>query len=423
MSIEEEATSERARIYVPNPATALNVGLAFAGEDDYETAATDGITVNTAEHIRVYANGTSGNNDLVAQATGKLWMQAVDDVVVRSKRKLMVASAASSVFTAAKGVHILAGFGQTSVSSDNDPGVLPQAVEDYADKADLAASIWAGFNASTLAVAGVLRGVESLVGNKFQWNAGAVAATAIAGTTLNALALKDRDVDLPGINLFSNAGIYVGAVMGSVNIAGLGGVYLGSLYTAVTSILSTTIRGVFRSSLMAGGAVDISAIKGYEGKTDGDHSIYARTGTLLAAGTKIRCGISGAKAKLPQLPTKTVLFSGLKEVIVESIGSISAEGMLIDSKAKMATNFKSTKETSFKAGTWEVSITPKDITVGLPHTASMKIDASGVTIAGPSKVSTVKLGPSRVELKSGSGSLAVVPGTSVQFSGLEFAFK
>lgn len=423
MSVETESSTQRGRIFVPSPATMINVGAAGTGDTDYETAV-EGITVNTAEHVRMFADGSTGKHDLVAQATGELWMRAVDDLVVRSKDKMLVASRTTNVFASGEGITVMAAFGQAPVSSNTAPGTPPAEVTSFDDKINIASTTWGVVSVATAAVTGILKTVETVVGSGFSKTAAGMAAANVAGLTLNTLMLVKRDLDLPGIHMFSNAGIHVGALIGTVNIGGLAGCYMGSLYTAATSVGGSQVRGVSRVSVTAGSHIDFTGVKAYEAKTDGAHTLAARTGKADIFGTKVRCGISVSKARLPQLPTKTVRFSALKEVTMLTLGAIEGKaGLLLESTADVDTNLTCMQETTFTVGGWEVSIKPTESKWANPQGTSMKIDASGVTLATKGGASSAKMGTSQIDFKAGSGKMTVVPGATVSFDGQEFSIK
>ena len=74
---------------VPAPWTRLRVGHADV----------PGIEVKTEEHLRIYAKGEVHQSDVVGQATGQVWLQAIDDVVVMAKKKLLVSSTGATYVT------------------------------------------------------------------------------------------------------------------------------------------------------------------------------------------------------------------------------------------------------------------------------------------------------------------------------------
>ncbi len=145
--------------------------------------------------------------------------------------------------------------------------------------------------ARTVADGGALAIRQAQLMHTFPWIGATNALSNLVGASLNIAGLTGTTkVDLPGINLFSQGGTFIGANFGSVNISGLGGVLMGGLFTHQFAPWGSSFRGWRRVSVGACGPVDLSGLFWAESTSDGPQTFCARAGLLSVKGVEMELG-------------------------------------------------------------------------------------------------------------------------------------
>jgi len=420
--VTETSTSDtRVYLKVPSPFTGVAIGTFYADSDD-DAVDYAGISVNADDHVRLHAKGAPSESDAVLQSYGQSWLQAKNRMSGAAAGSILIGSRGRAVFGASDGVNILAGFTTGTPSSQGSPGTLPGVIERYESKAAIASALWTGFDVAMgvgAAVAGVTQGV---VGTGFSWLGSAKIASNLAGAALGIAALGwSRDVALPGMNLFSQGGTYMGAVYGSVNITGSVGLLMGSLFHTKLAIGMARMRGFARASVTSVKTVDFSALLWHEAKSDGEQTIASRAGTLTLRGTKMTVG--QLVAVPPQSPTSNLEAVALNEVAVTSPFLVDMGSLVnLDSTALMdnvlKVHSKATLGTAAGLGSQISNIPGKLELRGVSEGASLTCDSSGVEMTEPG-LGLARATNSDIQLSSslGAGKITVVPGASVTVDG------
>lgn len=415
-----DSTSTRAVLSVPSPATSVSLG-AFSATSSYS-----GVSVDTVEHVRFYGKGGASASDLVGQATGQVWLQSMNRVVALAKKNVLVASRDRTQIVAQKGVTIMAGFAPDPIRTESEAGDLPESVSGYGTSATIASSVTAGIDAATMIVAALLKSTLSVASSSFSWTTALSGVTAnLTGAALNIASLAgSKDVDTPGINLYSAGFMTVGSARSSVNLIGLSGVLLSSTFVTLAGLFTTKVTGAFHTSMNAIGPVDILGgdrvtIRGWYGV-----EVASRTGTFTARGKTINLGSPIPFAKPPQINTITVSMNALKSITLSSLvnTSVSAltgyESTALDHEIDATIGMKM----DVGSGLWALEVTQSGI-AAKGTAAKLEIGPTGVTLSGPGGVAKVELGNGKVDLTSGAGSLKIVPGTSIAIDGIKLDLK
>jgi hypothetical protein len=402
---------------VESPASTMSVGLF------YEDTAYSGLSVDTTEHVRLYAKGDKGESDAIAQATGQVWMQAMGNLALVAKNKVMVSALATTAMAAKKGITVMAGLSGADAKSEGTPGTMPSSVSSYEDKAKIAAGVWAGFDVAMIATTAAAAIVEAITKGKMTWLGATGVAANVAGTAVNIAALTGKkEVAVPGIHLFSEGGTFIGGAYGSVNMAGLPGALLGSLFTHQFALFTTSVRGVFRASLTAVGPIDISSLLWYEGKTDGDHTVASRIGTMSVRGVSMKIG--QVEADLPQLPTLSIELSALRQISLRALRTMTlSAGKSIKSKATVDTEIKASTELSMSVGAWEIAIDATSAKLGPSSGPHIAISPTGVLILSPARTGQLKLENGKISAMSLAGTMDIKPGLSLAVNGTEMKIQ
>lgn len=422
MSTEEvvDSTSTRALIDIPNPATSLSVGE-FSTDSGY-----NGVSVDTVEHVRFYGKGGTSASDLVGQATGQVWLQSMNHVVGLSKENLMIASRDRTQIVAQKGVTILAGYSGGDVTTEPQAGTLPTSVTSFDSSAQIAAGIATGINAAEMVVAAVLTSVMSVASSRFSWTTAMSGVTAnLTGAALNIASLGwSKDIDLPGINLFSSGFFTVGSAKSTVNLIGLAGVLISSSFVSLAGLFTTKITGGFHTAMNAIGPVDLLAgdrvtIRGWFGV-----EVASRTGSFTGRGKKINLGSPIPFVKSPQVNTLNVKMQALKSITLSSLINTSVSAYVSYASTAMDHEIEATIGTKLNVGNglWTLEVNQLGMKAKGPA-ATLEVDASGVTLSGPGGAAKAEFAIGKVDLSCGAGSIKIVPGASIAFDGMKLDFK
>ncbi|MCB9596894.1 MAG: hypothetical protein H6719_29495 [Sandaracinaceae bacterium] len=411
---------------VPAPWTRLRVGHADV----------PGIEVKTEEHLRIYAKGEVHQSDVVGQATGQVWLQAIDDVVVMARRKLLVSSTGATYVTANRGITVLAGFKPAPILSENFPGTFPKGAEGYEKSADIVGGLATGLAIALGIGVAATKVTETAVGSHFSIWQSTGAAIDVVGAALNVAMLAwKKDVKLPGIQLWSQGGTVIGSTFGSVDILGLGGVTFGAPFVGTSGWFSTRLRGMKHVGVTSCNAVSIAGIMGVTARSVLSTRVAARTGELVCFAMKrFEIGVPNRPGRPyvpvatlgsltlpnPQQLTQTVLFRALNEVTMTAATSIAFNPLFDFTTKAFHTKVEGAKV--LLDGGWKVTVDQPGQSIGVAPpvpgaTLSLKIDAAGVSIAGP----TVGLsaGVDGIGIEAGTSSVTVVPGVSLAVDGLE----
>ncbi|MFK7985842.1 MAG: hypothetical protein AB8I08_07395 [Sandaracinaceae bacterium] len=322
-----------------------------------------------------------------------------------------------SIFAAKDGINVIASFGNPGPSSESDIGALPKAAKSYSDTATDVAAVWAGFDAAMTGVAAASGIVQGVVDPGFPWSSVTHITQNLVATGLNIASLAtDRDIALPGINLYSTGGTYQGALYGSVNLGGGAGFVMGSLFHTQLAYATVKLRGGRRTSLSACGPLDVSSILWHEGKSDNAQVYACRLGDLTFDGATITVGKS--TAVYPQIPTVTVTATALNSVAL--VGQFRTKiGALDTIKFTALTDLfleaTSPGAAAFKVGPWEVSCKPAGATIG---GATAGVSFKPMNVCAKAGAATVKSNGVQVEMKAGAGSLVVIPGSLISVDGI-----
>ncbi|MCA9607233.1 MAG: hypothetical protein KC619_16620 [Myxococcales bacterium] len=417
----ETSTANRVALEVPSPWTLLTIGERYdSSASDYSGVNYSGVCVNTDSHVRMYAMGDASASDLVGQASGRVWLQAKQDLAMLADKTLVVGSYKDTYLAAAGGITVMAGYATANAVSEASPGTLPNAIESYDAKASLASGIWTGFDVAMGIVTGVVAGVQAILLGKFSWLAAQKAVINTVGTALNIAGLGwSKDVSLPGLNLFSEGGTFISSFYGSVNVIGLAGLLMGSLFHYEIAWNVAKARGFKRVSLSATNNVDLTAAFWFEAKTDGDHTYAARAGAMNVRGVKLKVG--QGRTKYPQSPTLTQTYYGVLDSTWKSLLAITVK-VLKDLEATATTNttIDAVDAATFKAGVFTMTVKNAQVVLGDPVTGGvLKAAPSGLTLLGPGLLGSIKLKPTEMAIEAGAGSLRIKPGAAIAIDGLE----
>jgi len=413
-------TQQRYRLEVPTPLTRLVAGLY------YDTTNHSGISLHTVEHVRFFAKGTVATSDIVAQATGQLWLQSLKKMVAFAEKDILVASPTSTTFAAEGGITIMSGFGPGPIASETTPDTFPAGIESYENTAALVTGIWVIFDTfMALTITAVTVFLTLMDGSLDKWGYEGAAAN-LAGAAVNLAGLSfipwSSSVSLPGINLFSQAGTLIGAEMGAVTIVGLPGTLVASTFTTQFGVITAGVRGIFSCGMNALGPVDVTALADVTVRSHGETTVACRTGTTsmrapdLIIGTEINPWVL-----LPQMPTREVEMVAVQTIDVSSkllLGLDAKKGF--KSSAGADTTFEATQKALFKSAPFQIEVIPASVELGQAAGPSIKIDDTGVTLTGPAKATEGKMGPGNVELSAGSAKIKVAPGASLTVDGVKF---
>lgn len=413
-------TSTRAVMAVPSPATSLSVG-AFS-----ETSGYNGVNIDTVKHVRFNAKGDASASDLVGQATGRVWLQSMRHVVTLSKLNTVVASRDRTHIVGNKGVSLLAGFVPPSVKPEDSAGSMPSAVDSYESSANTASGVTTAIDAGMVLVSSILRGVLSVASSTFSWTTGMAGVTAnLTGAALNIANLGwAKDVDTPGVNLYSAGFMTVGSAKGTVSMVGVGGCLIASTYVTLAGAISTKVTGAFHTSMNAIGAVDLLAgnrvtIRGWLGV-----QVASRTAQLTARAAEVNLGSPFGFKKKPQINTLKLELNALESIVLESMVHTKIESLYAYETDAMDHEIEATIGMTMDVaqGVWSMKVEAAGTSLNGP-TSQLKIDAAGVTLAGPGGASKVQLGPGKVDIVSGAGAVKIVPGVSLTVDGIKMDIK
>ncbi|MCB9592983.1 MAG: hypothetical protein H6719_09650 [Sandaracinaceae bacterium] len=410
------------RLYfeVPSPFTSLAIGK-FRADNDTSGVDYAGISVNADDHVRLYAKGSPGASDAILQSYGQAWLQAKNRMSGTAAGGVMIGSRGRTLVGSSDGINILAGFETVPPSSEGTPGTLPAMIEKYEPKATIASSLWTGFDVSMGITAGVVGIVQAVVGTGFSWVGATHVAANLVGAALGIATLGwSREVSmLPGINLFSQGGTYMGALYGSVNITGMVGLTMGSLFHTKLAIGMSRLRGYRRASVSAAGTVDFSGLLWYECKSDGEQTIASRAGTLTMRGAAMTLG--QLVAVFPQSPTSVIEVNAINEVAIECPLSIQMSALTkLESTAMLDTYMKCLSSAKLHTtGDVAISINNSEASLSGPGGGShLTADSCGATLqAVTSTFVAKKEGTILIGGPLGGGKVEVTPGASVTVSG------
>jgi len=415
------ATDTRYHLHIPSPDTRLTAGKWYL---DSNWA---GISVDTASHVRFYANGSSASaSDIVAQATGQVWLHSLQKMVGFATKDLMIISPSSTTVAAEGGITIMSGFSPGTVSSETTPGTFPSAIESYEAKAAIATGIWVIFDTfMALTITAVSVALTLKDGSMDRWAYEGSAAN-IAGAAVNLAGLSfipwSANVSLPGINLFSQAGTLIGAAFGAVTIVGLPGTLIASTFTTQFGLLTAGVRGLFSCGMNALGPVDVTALGDVTCRSYKEIEISARLGETSFKGVDMTIGTEvNPWVLLPQIATGKLELSALQEVSVESPAVITATAKtLVKSSAGGDQTLEGESLALFTSGQFQIRLLPASAQVGQQAGPSIKITAAGVELEGPGKATKGKCADGNVELDAAGAKIKVVPNTSLTVDGTKF---
>lgn len=414
----ESSTQNRVAFEIPSPWTLLTVGQHH--DSSYSGVNYDGVIVNTDSHVRMYAKGDASQSDLIGQAKQRVWLQAKRNLVGVAEKTLLLGAYKDTYVAAGGGITIMAGYHTAGAVSEASPGTLPDAVDKYDAKANLASTIWTGFDVAMGIVTSVVAGVQALLLGSFGWLGAQRAVLNTVGTALNIAGLGwSKDVSLPGLNLFSEGGTFISSFWGSINIHGLVGLLMGSLFHYEIAWNISKVRGFKRVSLSATNNVDLVAGFWYEGKTDASHVYAARAGAMTLRGVDIKFGQS--ITKYPQSPTLTQTYYGVMDTTWKALLEVSVQVLkTISSQATTHTTIDAVDSATFKAGVFTMTVKTAQVQMGDPASGGLLTAApNGLTLVGPGKLGSIKLTPTEMAFTSGAGSLRVKPGAAIAVDGVE----
>lgn len=418
-------TETRYLLSSPNPRTQLAIG------QWYSTTHFAGIGVDTDQHVRLYATGTDLTaSDLVAQATGQVWIHSLAKLVAFAKKDVLVASRSVTSIAGEGGVTIIAGFSPGDIASETTPDTFPSAIESYEAKGALLTGVWVCFDTfmaiTITAVQLCLTIKDSGWAGLDRWAVEGSLAN-LTGASINLAGLSfipwSSTVSLPGINLFSQAGTLIGAAFGCVNVIGLPGTLIASTFTTQFGLLTAGVRGFFSTGMSALGPVDVSALgdvtcRGYAGLT-----FAARLGKASLRGTKMIIGTELVPwVRLPQLPTTKVEMKALKEVAVESPAAVTLVAKkMVTTQSTLDTTLKAvTKAAIGTVGPFKISLVPARVFAGKAGGPGVGLSTQDVLLTGPGGAAKAIVKDGKVELDMGGAKLTVVPGVSLKVDGLSF---
>jgi len=434
MSVTTTDTDSLLSLEVPSPWTKLQAGQGTV----------PGVSVETDEHIRMYAKGTTSASDAVAQATGQIWLQAIDDVVTMAAGKSLIGSRGNTFVAANEGVTVMAGFSPSPILSWVDPVTFPQGVEGYETSANIVGGVWTGFTVALGIAAAAAKVTETCVGNNFTWWQSTSAVINVVGAGLNLAALGwSKDIRFPGINLWSQGGTLIGSTFSSVNVMGVGGVIMASPFTSTFAMWSTKMRAIKRVGMTSCKAVAIAGTFGGSTRSVLKTAISARTGSCKLMGAAMEIGTKNRVASPwplvapfgkpplpnPQMITQSVMFSALTSVTVAALGTMRLEckGLLgIKSTAGTNTEIIGNTSVTLGTGTASISIGPANGITMADEMAlagpQIVISAQGVQIdvgGGSATIDATIAGG--VSLRSFANEVKIVPGVSLAVNGTEVA--
>lgn len=417
----ESSTANRVALEVPAPWTLLTVGERYdSSAADYDGVNYSGVCVNTDEHVRMYALGDASASDLVGQASGRVWLQAKRNLAMVADKTIVVGSYKDTYLAASDGITIMAGFHTANAVSEVSPGTLPNAIDKYDAKATLASTIWGVFDVAMGITTGVVAAVQAILLGKFTWLAAQKAVLNTVGTALNIAGLGwSKDVPLPGLNLFSEGGTFISSFYGSVNVVGLAGLLMGSLFHYEIAWNVAKARGFKRASLSATNNVDLTAAFWFEAKTDSDHTWAARAGAMSVRGVEIKLG--QARTKYPQAPTLTQTYYGVLDSTWKSQLQISVKVLRdIESTATTNTTVDAIDAVTFKAGVFTMTVKNASVELGDSTTGGyLKASPSGLSLKGPGLLGSIMCKPTEMAIEAGAGSLRIKPGSAIAVDGVE----
>lgn len=414
--ITDDATYQRGLIEVPSPWTKLTVGLVDAA------TSYSGVAADSAEHVRLYGKGGKSDSDLIAQATGQVWIQALESVVGLAKEKVVVSGVGSTHFLASRGISIMAGFSPSDLAPEAQPGVLPSAVRAYDSNATTAQTVGLAFTAAAGILATAAKGLEIVKGTSFSKTCASTAASNVAGLAVNVAAAADRDLRLPMIHLYSEAGTVVGSAINSVNITGMAGATVGSTFVTHHGLANSKVRGWRRASLNAIGPVDISGLLYFGCRGISDFTLAARTGTITARGKTMTVGLPYGKVNATQRPTTTLQLNALQTISLTSMKDLKLGSRVMKSTAGTSTAMTATTALKLKAGPWEIQLTPTSGTIG-GEGPSVTVGAGRLATKGLLAITTATMTTSQIDLAAGMASLKIKPGASITIDGTEFKYQ
>jgi hypothetical protein len=456
----ETPGEQRAVLQTPTPATTLSLGL-FSGADAFS-----GVSATTAEHVSFYARGAASQSDLVAQASGAMWLQSMTNVAGLAAESLMVSSQTMTLFWARGGLTLIAGIAPGEMKPEPSDGTrLPTSVSEYAENTSSAAKVWAIMDAAMAVSVAAAQATLAKVHSRFNPKVAAGMAANVAGASLQIAELAfGEDVTLPAIHLFSQAGTVVGSAQSSVSFFGVAGTLVASPFTQQFGLVYSRVRGVLGASVSAVGTVDLASAGNLAARASKHARLASRGSTLSLAGEKVYVGVQALDdlrqgqstlGKLVETVGKwlklgasrdvtegATYLPALQEPTARATLRATEEARLRGGKVNLSTpNLKGSAGSDIRVraeeelkimmrerGT-ELTFTPaKPVGLRLEKAWAMTIAfakdevlaTAAETMSGPKP--SARFGAGELELASGKGSIKIRPGESITVDGMEFKF-
>ncbi len=432
---------QRVLLAIDTPRTELTVGKfverAWADGRNTVTTQYSGVSAYTERDIRFYAHGTwttdTKQSDLIAQAKGQLWMQAIGNLVGLAGGQLLLSSSTSTMIAGQGGITVLAGFRPDELEPQPEAGELPKAVSSYENSAKIPTTVYGIFD--TVMAVGLtaldtylsIKGRPSGQTGLSAWGVQGSLAN-LAGASINIAGLSGSPaVSLPGINMFSQAGILVGSAMGCVNIIGLPGVLLQSTFTTQFGLITSGVRGLFSAGMTSLGDAGVGSLVDLTVRSSMEMTVASRLGTTGLKGSTIHIGKKVPTPGQPQLPTASIKAVAVDEISLESVKDLHFDaGSTFRSKAVVSTSFDGGKKVLFKVGAFEIKL-DKEAKLGSAAGAKMTLGSAAptpVTIEGPGGAAKFELTGQKAELSAGGGKQTIdFAKMKLQVNGVTFDIK
>ena len=432
-------SDQRIVVAIPSPRTELSIGQFLPkvrrdGSGQKVTSQYSGVSLYTDQHVRFNASGAwsryDHDSDLIAQATGQLWLQALGKVVGFAGTDMLISSPSATMIAGQGGVTILAGFRPGPPESEPAPGTFPKAVEAYETKAKIPTILWTVVDTVMALGLTALEAYLTVSGGPIRGTGydgfGVMGAMAnVVGASINIAALSESpDVSLPSINLFSQAGTIIATPVGALNLTGVPGLLLGSTFTTQFALIASGVRGLFRASMISLQTADIAAIADVTVRASRELMLASRIGKTTLRGVRMKVGDTAPKTK-PQLPTAKLKLAAWKHIALQSQLKMKlATPGRFEGKSGGATTFDGGRRVRFKTGGFEIHVRTADTTLGAKAGAKVTLTKTGAKAEGAGGIAKAKLEPMSIELSAGAGSCKFdLAGKKLTVDGTTFDIK
>ncbi|MCB9596827.1 MAG: hypothetical protein H6719_29155 [Sandaracinaceae bacterium] len=409
---------------VPSPWTLMTVGKRRTSAE--KGVQWSGVSVNTDDHVRLFALGDESSSDVVGQADDRVWLQARKNVNMLAEKTVVVGSMGRTYLASGDGTLIMAGFSTAPVRSQDSPDDTPRATSAYLAKARVAGGIWSGFDAAMAVVNAITSLSTAAMMGEMSWAPVAKALVTTIGVGANIIGFTgSQNVSLPGLSLFSEGGTFVTSVLGGINIHATLGLTLGGIFQYNIGYATVKMRGFSRASMTATDTVDVASALWHETKTDGPQTYAARTGDLSLRGAKLLLGIYKSQDSKVQMPTDSVLFTSLSKTSITANLGVSFDTELTGTatlEAGTDITMQAVDAVTFDVGGFEVVVSRQTVHLCTPVGDSLDVTPGVVTLKGEGVLgkSSLTCDGSTVLAKSNGHTFEVTPSTqSVRIDGTE----